>query len=96
MAKTSRGTSKVKRVTVNTRVTETLRDLSRVIAAKKGITVAAFYALAIEQAVNRHRPRHKVTEPEFVETEDIREAIAQDLVCMKLMDPPFEGTWRDV
>ena len=61
----------VKGVAIHARISEEVRDLARVCAQKKGISDSAFYRLAIEEAVRKYRPKHKVAGPEIVdETED--------------------------
>ncbi len=90
----------IKSVAIHARIAEETRDLARVCAKKKGMTDSAFYRLAIEEAVRKYRPRHKVGGPEFVaesapwqETTDIRVAFAQEIARM---EPPFTGTERDL
>ena len=56
----------IKSVTAHIRLAEETRDLARVIAKRKGLTDAAFYRLAVEEAVIKYRPKHKVAGPEIV------------------------------
>lgn len=75
-----------KTVTVHARLAEETAELAKVCARNKGLSDSAFFRLAVEEAVRKYRPKHKVAGPEFVETEDIREAFAQDLRRMELWD----------
>lgn len=56
----------IKSVTIHARLAEETRDLARVCAEKKGLSDAAFYRLAIEEAVQKYRPKYKVAGPEIV------------------------------
>lgn len=58
----------IKSVTIHARIAEETRDLARVVARNKRLSDAAFYRLAIEEAVRKYRPKHKVEGPEIVES----------------------------
>lgn len=75
----------IKSVPLHFRLAEETRDLARVCARNKGLSDSGFYRLAVEEAVQKYRPKHKVAGPEFVETEDIRDAFAQDLRRMDIL-----------
>jgi hypothetical protein len=70
-------------VSIHARIAVVTRDLARVCAANKGMSDSAFYRLAIEEAVNKYRPKHKIAEEG---TEDIREALLADLDRMELLE----------
>ena len=69
-------------VSVHARIAVSTRDLAHVCAAKLGMSNSAFYRLAIEQATAKYRPQHKVGE----ETEDIREAMYDELIRQSLIE----------
>jgi hypothetical protein len=57
----------IKSVPVHARLAEETRDLAHLCAVNKGMSDSAFYRLAIEEAVRKYRPKHKIAGPEIVD-----------------------------
>ena len=62
-----KGMTMIKTVTDHLRLAEETKKLAEACAKAKGISRSAFYRLAVEEAVNKYRPIHRIAEPEIVE-----------------------------